>query len=71
MVMHADGTTLYCDLSNNTNGNYLNSKLNKISECLTSNKLSLTARKTKFKVFHTVRMKVKYPILTLNNTVIE
>ena len=51
MVMHADDTTLYCNLSNNANENYLNSELNKISECLASNKLSLNARKTKFMVF--------------------
>ena len=32
IVVYADDTTLYCNLSNNTNENYLNSKLNKISE---------------------------------------
>ena len=71
MVMYADGTTLYCNLSNNANENYLNSELNKISEWLASNKLSLNTRKTKFMVFHTVQRKIQYPILTINNTVIE
>ena len=32
MVMYADDTTLYCNLSSNTNENYLNSELHKISE---------------------------------------
>ena len=64
-------TTIYCNLSNNANENYLNSELNKISEWLASNKLSLNARKTKFMVFHTVQSKIQYPILTINNTVIE
>ena len=42
-----------------------------ICEWLASNKLSLNARKTKFMVFHTVQRKIRYPILTINNTVIE
>ena len=45
MVMYADDITLHCNLSNNTN---TNSELHKISEWLTSNKLSLNAQKTKF-----------------------
>ena len=36
-----DDTTLYCNLSNNTNQNYLNSELNMIREWLASNKLSV------------------------------
>ena len=35
--MYADHTTLYCNLSNNTNENDLNSELHKISEWLASN----------------------------------
>ena len=65
MVMYVDDTTLYCNLSNNTNENYLSSELHKISEWLTSNKLSLNAQKTKFMVFHSMQRKVKYPVLTL------
>ena len=51
MVMHADDTTLYCNLSNNTNENDLNSELHKISEWLASNKLSLNTQNTKFMFF--------------------
>ena len=71
MVMCADDTTLYCNLSNNTNENDLNSVLHKISEWLAFNKLSLNAQKTIFMVFHSMQRKVKYPVLTLNNTIIE
>ena len=71
MVMYADDTSLYCNLSNNTNKNDLNSELHKISELLASNKLSLNAQKTKFMVFHSMQRKVKYPILTINNTIIK
>ena len=69
--MYADDTTLYCNLSNNTNENDRNSELYKISEWLTSNKLSLNAQKIKFIVFHLMQKKVKYPVLTFNNTLIE
>ena len=66
--MYADDTTLYCNLSNNTNENDLNSELHKISEWLASNELSLNAQKTKFMVFHSMQSKVKYPVLNINNT---
>ena len=71
MLMYADDTTLYCNMSNNTNENDLNSELHKISEWLASNKLSLHSQKTKFMGFHSMQRKVKYPVLTLNNTIIE
>ena len=71
MVMYADDTTLYCNLSNNTNKKNLNSELHKISEWLASNKLSLNAQKNKFMFFHSMQKKVKYPALTLNNTIMQ
>ena len=71
MVMYADDTTLYCNLSNNTNENDLISELQKISECLVSNKLFLNAQKTRFMFFPSMQRKVKYPVLTINNTNIE
>ena len=51
MVMYADGITLYCNLSNNTNENDLNIELHKISEWLASNKLSLMLRRPNLWVF--------------------
>ena len=69
IVIYADDTTLYCNLSNNTNENDLNSELHKISEWLASNKLSLNAHKIRFMAFHSMQRKVKYPVLTLNNLI--
>ena len=70
--MYSDDTTLYCNLSNNTNENDLNYELLKISEWLASNKLSLNTQKTKFMVFfHSIQRKVKYPVLTFSNTFVE
>ena len=69
MVMYADDTTLHCNLYNDTNENYLISKLHKISKWLASNKLFLNAQKTKFIIFHSTQRKVKYPVLTINNTI--
>ena len=70
-AMYADDTTLYCNLSNNINENDLNSKLHKISEWLSSNKLSLNVQKTKFMVFHSMQRKVKHPVVTISNVIIE
>ena len=47
MVMYADNTTLYCNMSNNTNENYFNSELYNINEWLASNKLFLKGQKNK------------------------
>ena len=71
MVMYADDITLYCNLSNNTNENDLISELHKINEWLASNKLFLNAQKTKFMFFHSMQRKIKYPVLTIYNTIIE
>ena len=61
--MYADDTTLYYNLSNNTNKNYFNSELRKISEWLVSNKLSLNHQKNTFMVFRSMQRKVRYPVL--------
>ena len=61
--MHADDTTLYCNLNEVT----INNELSKISEWLSPNKLSLCFKKTKFRVFHTPQRRVYHPVLKLNN----
>ena len=68
--MYADDTTLYCNL-NGVNSETINNELSKISEWLSSNKLSLNIRKTKFMVFQTTQRRVDYPVLKLNNVNIE
>ena len=71
MLMYADDTTLYCNLDDSTSDILLNNELTKITDWLSSNKLSLNVKKTKFMVFHTPQRRVNYPTLKLNNVNIE
>ena len=70
MLMYADDTTLYCNI-NDANSEQVNNELCKISDWLSSNKLSLNVNKTKYMVFHTSQKRVNYPTLKLNNVNIE
>ena len=71
--MYADDTTLNCNLNGVNSKVTINIELSKISESewLSSNKLSLNIKKTKFMVFHTPQRRVDYPVLKLNNVNIE
>ena len=71
MLMYADDTTLYCNINNANSDIILNNELCKISDWLSSNKLSLNVKKTKYMVFHTPQKRVIYPTLKLNNANIE
>ena len=71
LLMYADDTTLYCNLSDNLNEAVINNELNKITDWLSSNKLSLNVKKTKYMVFHTIQRHIFYPILRINNVDIE
>ena len=72
MIMYTDDTTLLCDLSNDHDiETLLNNELCKIIDWLQANKLSLNVNKTKFMVFHSDRRRVVYPVLSINNTIIE
>ena len=68
MLMYADDTTLFFGVISEVT---INNELSKISEWLSSNKLSLNIKKTKFMVFHTPQRRVNYPALKLNNVNIE
>ena len=48
MLMYADDTTLYCNLNGVNSEVKINNELSKISEWLSSNKLSLNIKKIKF-----------------------
>ena len=51
--MYADDTTLFCDINSIPDVEHsLNAELNKITDWLAANKLSLNANKTMFMVFH-------------------
>ena len=71
MLMYADDTTLYCNLNGVNSEVNINNELSKISEWLSSNKLSLNVKKTKFMVFHTPQRRVNYPVLKLNNVILK
>ena len=71
MLMYADDTTLYCNLNGVNSEVVINNELSKISEWLSSNKLSLNIKKTKFMIFHTPLRRIDYPVLKLNNVNIE
>ena len=76
-ILFADDTNLSSTLrtfASNNLSNDINYELNKISDWLIVNKLSLNIKKTKFMVFHH-RQKVltenMIPELAINNTIIE
>ena len=71
MLMYADDTTLYCNLSQNCNDLILNNELIKITDWLSSNKLSLNVKKTKCMVFHTAQRNITYPDLKINHINID
>ena len=57
MLMYGDDTTLYCNLNGVNSEVTINIELSKISEWLSSHKLSLNIKKTKFMVFLYTRKK--------------
>ena len=76
-ISYADDTTLSSILSlfglNDTpyiNEN-INTELNKISEWLKINKLSLNVDKTKFMLFHMPQKNIQIPIISIDNITIE
>ena len=71
MLMYADDTTLYCNINQNSIEHPINNELKPITEWLSSNKLSLNAKKTKFMILHTIQRKVNYPSLQINGIELE
>jgi len=69
--MYADDTTLICNLDALLDEATLNLELNKITDWMSSNKLSLNIKKTKYMIFHTKQRQVIYPSLKINNVQIE
>ena len=77
-VMYADDTTLTSTLetssTNELNGNpasSINIELNKISEWLKLNRLTLNVQKTKYMLFKTSKKKVQTLLLQMDNTIID
>ena len=70
-LMYADDTTLCYSLNNTPHNDTLNKELHKISTWLACNKLSLNIDKTKLMIFHMKQRSIIYPVLSINNTLIE
>ena len=76
--MYADDTTLTSTLetfsTNELNGNTassINIELNKISEWLKLNRLTLNVQKTKYMLFKTSKKKVQTLLLQMDNKIID
>ncbi len=77
-IIYADDTTLYSTLSacnlradNGYDNTFINNEIDKISEWLKINKLSINVSKSKCMFFHTTRRKSPEIELMLDNSVIE
>ena len=74
-IMFADDTTLFTTLNSNehygVHNERLNNELEKISNWLKVNKLSLNVKKTKAMIFHMPQKKVQLPLLQIAESNIE
>ena len=73
-IIYADDTTLTATLNlfGNDNSEYnINNELNKVSDWLKLNKLSLNSTKTKAMLFHTAQRMVQYPDIFIDDSKIE
>ena len=71
ILMYADDTTLFCNFDNTQNEFTINNELDNVYRWLCSNKLSLNVSKTKYMCFHTLKRKVVFPDLKINNITID
>ena len=71
MLMYAGDTTLYCNFNKDINEMLINREMYKVSTWLSANKLPLNVSKTKYIMVRTLNKGMHYPMLKLNDTVIE
>ena len=70
-ITYADDTTLCGAHTNHNDAKTTEHELNKVTEWLEINKLSLNVKKTKAMVFYMPQTKVMLPILRINGTIVE
>ena len=70
-ITYADDTTLCGAQTRHNDAKTTERELNKVTEWLKINKLSLNVKKTKAMVFHMPQKKVILPILRINGTIVE
>ena len=71
MLMYADDTTLFCNMTDTITVDVINEELSKICDWLGANKLSLNIVKTKYMLYHSINKRVIYPKLKINNKNID
>ena len=71
MLMYADDTTLFCNMTDTITVDVINEELSKICDWLGANKLSLNIVKTKYMLYHSFNKRVIYPKLKINNNNID
>ena len=71
MLMYADDTTLFCNMTDPITVDVINEELSKICDWLGANKLSLNIVKTKYMLYHSINKRVIYPKLKINNNNID
>ena len=71
MLMYADDTTLFCNMTDTIKVDVINEELSKICDWLGANKLSLNIVKTKYILYHSINKRVIYPKLKINNNNID
>ena len=70
-ITYADDTTLCGAHTSHNDAKTTEHELNKVTEWLKINKLSLNVKKTKAMVFHMPQTKIMLPILRINGTIVE
>ena len=71
MLMYADDTALYCNFNKDINEMIINRELYKVTTWISANKLALNVSKTKHIMFCTLNKGMHYPMIKLNDTIIE
>ena len=66
MLMHADNTTLFCNMTDTITVDVINEELSKICDWLVANKLSLNTVKTNYMLYHYINISVIYLKLKIN-----
>ena len=70
-ITYADDTTLCGAQTRHNDAKSTELELNKVTEWLNINKLSLNVKKTKAMLFHMPQNKVMLPILRINGNIVE
>ena len=71
MLMYADDTTLFCNMTDTITVDVINEELSNICDWLGANKLSLNIVKSKYILYHSINKRVIYPKSKINNNNID